>query len=123
MERAGRLIPKLKLSREINDPETRARAAWNLAAGKKIAAHTRATALVRDSLIIEVGDYTWQRQLATLERVLLANLEKALGEPLVKKLDFRPMPARRMPQRAESARSDTGIADPILDLIYHQKAK
>ena len=123
MERAGRLIPKLKLSRELNDPETRARAAWSLAAGKKIAEYTRATALVRDSLIIEVGDFVWQRQLATLERVLLANLEKALGEPLVKKLDFRPMPARRMPQRAESARSETGIEDPILDLIYHQKAK
>ena len=66
MERAGRLIRKLKLSREINDPETRARAAWNLAAGKKIAEHTRATALVRDSLIVEVDDYLWQRQLATL---------------------------------------------------------
>ena len=123
MERAGRLIPKLKLSPEINDPETRARAAWNVAVGKKIAAHTRATVLVRDSLIIEVGDYVWQRQLATLESVLLRNLEKALGEPLVKKLDFRPMPARRMPQRAETARPQSGIEDPILDLIYHQKAK
>jgi predicted nucleic acid-binding Zn ribbon protein len=123
MERAGRLIPKLKLSPAINDPETRARAAWNVAVGKKIAAHTRATVLVRDSLIIEVGDYVWQRQLATLEGVLLRNLEKALGEPLVKKLDFRPMPARRMPQRAETARPESGIEDPILDLIYHQKAK
>jgi predicted nucleic acid-binding Zn ribbon protein len=123
MERAGRLIPKLKLARELNDPETRARAAWNVAVGKKIAAHTRATVLVRDSLIIEVGDYVWQRQLAGLERVLLANLEKVLGEPLVKKLDFRPMPARRMPQRAETARPESGIEDPILDLIYHQKAK
>jgi hypothetical protein len=123
MERAGRLIPKLKLSPAINDPESRARAAWNVAVGKKIAAHTRATVLVRDSLIIEVGDYVWQRQLATLEGVLLRNLEKALGEPLVKKLDFRPMPARRMPQRAETARPESGIEDPILDLIYHQKAK
>ena len=123
MERAGRLIAKLKLSPAINDPETRARAAWNVAVGKKIAAHTRATVLVRDSLIIEVGDYVWQRQLATLEGVLLRNLEKALGEPLVKKLDFRPMPARRMPQRAETARPESGIEDPILDLIYHQKAK
>jgi predicted nucleic acid-binding Zn ribbon protein len=127
MERAGRLIPKLKLAKEIADPEIRARAAWVVAAGKKIARHTRATALVRDSLIVEVGDAVWQRQLATLETVLVRNVNKALGEAVVKHIDFRPMPARRGPQRAESARgeavSNTGIEDPILDLLYRQKAK
>ena len=44
MERAGRLIGKLKLSPGITDPETRARSGWALAAGKKIAANTLATA-------------------------------------------------------------------------------
>jgi len=123
MERAGRLLPKLKLSPDLADPEARARAAWKLAAGKKIAEHARATALVRDSLIIEVGDPVWQTQLARLEAALLRNLEKALGEPLVKKLDFRPTPARRGPQRAESARPKSEIEDPILDFIYRQQAK
>jgi len=123
MERAGRLISKLKLSPDLADPDVRARAAWNVAAGKKIARHTRAAALVRDTLIVEVSDQIWQRQLATLESALVRNLAKALGEPLVKKIDFRPMPPRRQPQRAESARSSTGIEDPVLDLLYRQKAR
>ncbi len=123
MERAGRLIPKLKLSPDIADPELRARAAWAVAVGERIARHTRATALVRDSLIVEVGDQVWQRQLATLEPMLVRNLAQALGEPLVKKIDFRPMPARRAPQRAESARPASGIEDPVLDLLYREKAR
>jgi len=123
MERAGRLISKMKLSPDLADPELRARAAWAVAAGPKIARHTRATALVRDALIVEVGDHVWQRQLATLEPMLIRNLAQALGELLVKKIDFRPMPARRAPQRAESARSASGIEDPVLDLLYREKSR
>ena len=129
MERAGRLFGKLKLSPGLNDPETRARAAWALAAGKKVARHTRATALVRDTLIVEVEDYIWQQQLARLDHFLIRNLADALGEKLVKQIDFRPMPRRILPQRAESARRSEGIAsdkidDPVLDLLYREsKAK
>jgi predicted nucleic acid-binding Zn ribbon protein len=128
MQRAGRLIPKLKLSPELADPEMRARAAWALAAGPKIARHTLAAALVRGKLIIEVEDYTWQRQLATLEHFLLRNLREALGEAIVESLDFRPMPRRtverRMPQFAETSRpsGDIGerIDDPVLAWNYRQ---
>ena len=122
MERAGRLIGKMKLPRDLSDPETRVRAAWALAAGKKIARHTRATNLVRDSLIVEVEDYIWQKQLATLEHFLIQNLAQALGEKLVTKIDFRPMPRRLAPQRAETARPAgiETIDDPVLDLLYRQ---
>ncbi len=124
MERAGRLIGKLKLSPELSDPESRARAAWALAAGKKIAEHTRATALVRGSLVVEVEDMVWQRQLAALRHFLLRNLAQALGEALVTDLDFRPMPARRMPQRAHNARPGReGIQDPVLEMLYRQSQK
>jgi predicted nucleic acid-binding Zn ribbon protein len=127
MERAGRLIPKLKLSADLSDPATRARAAWALAAGPKIARHTQAISLVRGKLIVEVEDYTWQRQLATLEHFLLRNLREALGETIVESLDFRPMPRnpeRRMPQMAETSRP-TGdirerIDDPVLAWNYRQ---
>ena len=34
MERAGRLVRKMKVSPGITDPETRARMAWPVAAGK-----------------------------------------------------------------------------------------
>src|SRR5271165_3871304 len=121
MERAGRLIGKLKL--DVDDPELRARAAWNVAAGKKIARRTRAVALVRGSLVVEVEDQIWQRQLKTLSQFLVRNLEKALGEALVTDIDFRPMPKRREPQRAERARSSEDVLDPVLDLLYRQSRK
>jgi predicted nucleic acid-binding Zn ribbon protein len=133
MERAGRLIPKLKLSPELADPEGRARAAWALAAGPKIARHTKAMSLVRGKLIVEVEDFVWQRQLATLEHFLLRNLRGALGEAIVESLDFRPMPRhmlleRRGPQMAETSRPagdlSERIEDPVLAWNYRQsKAK
>ena len=125
MERAGRLIGKLKLN--VDDPELRARAAWNVAAGKKIAEHTRATALVRGSLVVEVEDQIWQRQLKTLSGFLVRNLEKALGEALVTDIDFRPMPKRREPQKADRAAGrkmgSEDVQDPVLAMLYKQSRK
>ena len=121
MERAGRLIGKLKL--KVDDPELRACAAWKVAAGKKIAEHTRATRMVRGTLVVEVGDLIWQRQLATLSRTLVSNLEKALGEALVTDIDFRPMPRRREPHRAERAIGREDVQDPVLDILYRQARK
>jgi hypothetical protein len=121
MERAGRLIGKLKL--KVDDPELRACAAWKVAAGKKIAEHTRATRLVRGSLVVEVSDAVWQRQLSTLSRMLVSNLEKALGEALVTDIDFRPMPRRKEPQRAERAIGREDVLDPVLDALYRQSRK
>ncbi len=128
MQRAGSVIGKLKLSPDIADPETRARAAWRLAAGKKIASHTLPTALVRGTLVVEVEDMIWQRQLNTLRHFLLKNLRQALGEELVTEIDFRPMrnasPERRKPQRAESVRRDSsGIEDPVMAMLYRQSQK
>jgi len=124
MQRAGSLFGKLKLSPEVADPETRARAAWTLAAGKKIARHTLAAGLVRGRLIVEVEDIIWQKQLYALRQFLLKNLNEALGEPLVTDIDFRPMPPRRKPQRAESARrSPDGIEDPVMAMLYRQSKK
>jgi hypothetical protein len=124
MERAGRLIGKLKLSPVLAEPEARARAAWKLAAGEKIGRHTRPTMLVRGSLIVEVEDYIWQKQLSTLRDVLIRNMAEALGETLVTDLDFRPMPPRRLPQRAETPRRITeGIEDPVLEMLYRQSQK
>jgi hypothetical protein len=128
MERAGALIGKLKLPAAIADPETRVRAAWAVAAGKKIARHTRATILVRDTLVVEVEDMVWQRQLATLRPILVHNLNKILGEALVADIDFRPTPARRKAQMAQAARPDSAgntdeassITDPVMQMLYRQ---
>jgi len=125
MQRAGSLIGKLKLSPDMADPETRARAAWALAAGKKIARHTLASALVRGTLVVEVEDFLWQKQLNTLRHFLLKNLKDALGEGVVTDIDFRPMPARRKPQRAGSARrvDSNGIEDPVMAMLYRESKK
>jgi hypothetical protein len=121
MQRAGRVIGTLKYVRSLADPEMRARAAWTVAAGETIARHTRAVSLVRGALVVEVGDYMWQRQLAPLRPVLVSNLKEALGEELVTDIDFRPMLARREPQRAASARPSPGhAADPVLDALYQE---
>jgi hypothetical protein len=121
MERAGRLLKDVKLPPQLADPEARVRAVWANAAGRRVAAHTRAGVLVRDTLIVEVEDKVWQRQLSTLKQFLLRNLEKELGERLVNDIDFRPMPPRREPQRALHARaSAAGIEDPVLELLYQR---
>jgi predicted nucleic acid-binding Zn ribbon protein len=128
MQRAGRVIGSLKSIRSLADPELRARAAWTVAAGETIAHHTRAVSLVRGSLVVEVNDYIWQRQLTPLRKSLLENLEKTLGEKIVTDIDFRPMPMRRAPQRAETARRSSEPAseragDPVLDLLYQQSRR
>ncbi len=108
---------------KVDDPELRACAAWKVAAGKKVAEHTRATRLVRGSLVVEVEDKVWQSQLNTLSRILVSNLEKVLGEALITDIDFRPMPRKRGPQRAERAMGRESVEDPVLDMLYRQSRK
>jgi predicted nucleic acid-binding Zn ribbon protein len=130
MERAVSLIGKLQLPRNVADAETRARAAWAAAVGKRIVRYTRATLLVRDKLVIEVEDIVWQRQLTTMRPLLIHNVNKALGEALVAEIEFRPMQPRFKPQPAASARPQTaapdeadGIADPVMRMLYKRSAQ
>ncbi len=129
MERASKLIRGLRLPGDTLSPEELACAAWPAAVGKKIAAHTRAARLVRERLIVEVEDNTWQRQLFSLRGFILRNLEKHLGAGLVGDLEFRVMPQRRDPQREVRsmpglfADEADGIADPVLRDIYRASRK
>jgi len=122
MERASRFIGKLTGPIDVDDL---ARAAWPLAVGKKVAARTRAARMVRTRLIVEVEDPVWKKQLFTLSRQILANLERHLGHGIVEDLEFRVMPARRGPQRAEVAQPGLAeldeadqIADPVMRNMY-----
>lgn len=123
MQRAASLLGKVKMPAGSDSLEERAKAAWRAAAGPKIEKHTIAANLVRGTLVIEVGDITWQRQLYTLRHFLLKNLEQVLGEKVVTDLDFRPMPPRRKPMREEAPRPKYGIADPVMSLLYQQSLK
>jgi predicted nucleic acid-binding Zn ribbon protein len=126
MERAGRVLGKLKFSRQAVGPEDLARSAWLPAVGKKIASHATVVALVRRNLVVEVEDSTWQRQLKTLEAQIVRNLADILGAGIVEGLDLRPMIApRRGPQNAGVARGSSVpadeadlIADPSLRRAY-----
>jgi hypothetical protein len=123
MERASKLIRGLGLPSETISVEELACAAWAQAVGRKIAGHTRAARMVRTRLIVEVEDNVWQRQLFSLSRHILGNLEKHLGPGAVDDLEFRIVPRRREPQRAEQSvpaliDEAENIADPVLRDIY-----
>ena len=129
MERASKLIRELRLSGDVLSAGELACAAWPQAVGKKIAAHTRASRMVRTRLIVEVEDFIWQRQLFALTPYILRNLEKSVGGGLVEDLEFRIVPRRREPQRAAQAipalvpDEADGIADPVLRGIYKASRK
>jgi hypothetical protein len=124
MERASKLIRGLRLPGDTLSGEELACAVWSQAVGKKIAAHTRAARVVRTRLVVEVEDVTWRRQLNSLSRHILWNLEQILGKGAVDDLEFRVVPRRIEPQRAtESAPAlfadeSDAIADPVMRTIY-----
>ncbi len=103
MERASKLIRGLRLPGEAISGEQLACAAWAPSVGRKIAAHTRASRMVRTRLIVEVEDHLWRKQLFTLTPQILSVLEKNLGRGVVEDLEFRIVPRRREPQRATAA--------------------
>lgn len=126
MERASSFVRRL--SRGIITPEEMALAAWPDAVGKRIAGHTRAAKLVRTRLVVEVEDATWQRNLFSLSRHILHNLEKALGPGLVDDLEFRILPRRREPVVARASvptllDDADAIADPVLRDLYKLSRK
>jgi hypothetical protein len=125
MERAGRLIGQLNRASQVMTNDELARAAWPLAVGKRIARYTAAVALVRKTLVVEVEDMVWQRQLNALRHQIVRNLVDVVGHGIVEDLELRPMRPRRMPQRAEVANRPVegydeadAIADPSLRRVY-----
>lgn len=136
MERAARLFNNKSVNREIMTDEDVFRAAWPLAVGKAIARHTSHLKLVRGTLVIEVQDAIWQKQLHTLSRQILERLRKLTGNAAVTDLEFRIGIPRRTVQRAESTahalaspvaysqpdEAET-ILDPVLKKVYRLSRK
>jgi hypothetical protein len=129
MERACKLMRGLRVGGEAVTDERIACAAWPLAVGKKVAAHTRAAKMVRGRLVVEVEDHIWQKQLFTLTPQIMGRLTQSLGGGVVADLEFRVAPRRREPGRAEVAApalfadEAAGIADPVLRTIYRASRK
>ncbi len=124
MERAARLFKNKKLSRELVSDEDIARAIWPTAVGKAIATHTSRLKLVRNTLVVEVEDAIWQKQLHALGGQILGRIQKLSGSAQIQDIEFRIGIPRRLAQRAESRQPETcedeaeGIADPVLRKVY-----
>lgn len=129
MERAARLIKSNKLSREVFSDEDLLRAIWPQAVGKAIAGHTSGMKLVRTTLVVEVEDAIWQRQLHTLRGQIVSRLHKIAGVKTVEDIEFRIGTPRRQPQRAEAPRPGRphdeadAIQDPVLQKVFRLSRK
>ena len=128
MERAAKSLAKMKLSDAVSHEEL-ARAAWPAAVGERIAVHAAAKSLVRGSLIVEVADAVWQKQLFHLRGQIIARLKQVLGDGIINDVEFRMATPRRPPQPArslnpaESADEADRIQDPVLRILYKQARK
>lgn len=129
MERAASLLPRLKTKHLA--VEDLARAAWPKAIGSRLEKRTRVLNLVRSTLVIEVEDAVWQKQLHAIRYHILANISSILGEGHVTALEFRiGIPRRPAGREMESAVAGPlyldeadRIADPVLRKIYRQKKR
>ncbi len=123
MERASRIIGKLNAPERPLTDEQVVLSAWARAVGKKIAQNTRPSKMVRTKLVVEVEDAAWQRNLLSLSRHILSNLERAVGPAMVDDIEFRVVPRKREMERAAESmpllRDEADhIADPVLRVIY-----
>jgi predicted nucleic acid-binding Zn ribbon protein len=126
MERAGRLIVRMKLPAGAVSIEQLTCRGWGVAVGKRIARHTRPIGLIDRRLVVEVEDAVWQKQLFTLKTQILAKLEEVLGPHLVHDIEFRLGLPRRLPQRAmhpKTVDEADCIEDPLLRIIYRESRK
>jgi Dna[CI] antecedent, DciA len=100
MDQASRIIARWTGVSDVISHERIACAAWSKAVGRKVALRTRAVKLVRTTLVVEVEDELWKKNLWSLRYQILRNLEKAIGPEIVAAVELRVMPARFGPGRA-----------------------
>jgi predicted nucleic acid-binding Zn ribbon protein len=133
MERAAQVVRTSKVSKVLSDDEL-ARAVWPAAVGKVISAHTSRMRMVRGTLVVEVADALWQKQLFGLSHQILDRVQKATGSKAITGIEFRVGIPRREPQRADGSRnplftagdpSDEAeqIQDPVLKKVYRLSRK
>src|SRR5580692_9670224 len=75
MDQASRIVARWADASDVISGERIACGAWKRAVGKKVALRTRALKLVRTTLVVEVEDELWRRNLWSLRYQILRNLE------------------------------------------------
>jgi hypothetical protein len=104
MDQASRIIAQWTGVSDVITQERIACTAWKKAVGKNVALRTRALKLVRTTLVVEVEDELWRKNLWSLRCQILRNLEKVLGPDIVTDVELRIMPPRLGPRREAESR-------------------
>ena len=125
MERASRVLGKLKFPPGSVSPEELARSVWSVAVGKTVAAHTRPAGVNGNHLVVEVEDAVWQRQLRALSGQIRARVNGLLGGEVIGEIEYRVSPPRRQMGRSSAATPANPdgdeaeyIVDPVMRGIY-----
>jgi hypothetical protein len=125
MQHAASLLTKLK-SQGLTSGEL-ACGAWKQAVGRRLSERTHAVGMVRQTLVVEVEDAVWQRQLHALRHQILANLDHVLGPGVVTAIEFRIGIPRRAPQRETGSATGSDeaarISDPVLRRLYRESKR
>jgi hypothetical protein len=122
MQRAARLLSKIKLQSARLAPEEFAEAVWPAAVGKRLAQRTGPVKLYGRALVVDVEDAQWQKQLMTMSAQILTKVQMMAGPGMVDSIEFRIGIPRRGPRVAlpfidPDDRAD-GINDPIFRQLY-----
>ncbi|MGC4050245.1 MAG: DUF721 domain-containing protein [Paludibaculum sp.] len=88
MERAGRIIARIRTAQEHFTHEELTLAAWPAAIGKRLAGRTRAVAIQDNNLVVLVEDDQWRRNLYGLRQQILRNLSDLLGGAAPQGIEF-----------------------------------
>jgi hypothetical protein len=137
MERAARVLRKAKQSQSILDDSQALEAVWPTAVGKAIVRHVSKLRRVRTTLVVEVEDAIWQRQLRLLEHQIVGRIRMLLPDLEIHDMEFRVGVPRREAQRAgtpsgvaverlSTPNSDDEadrISDPVLKKIYQMSRR
>ena len=134
MERAARVIGSSKITNKILTGDETARAVWPATVGRVIAAHTSRMRMVRTTLVVEVEDATWQKQLFALRGQILTRLQRTTGNSAITDIEFRVGLPRREPQKSSEPRSPLfagadaadeadEIQDAVLKKVYRLSRK
>jgi hypothetical protein len=127
MDQASCIFARWDGAAELISREGIACGSWKKAVGKKIWTHARAVRLMGSTLVVEVDDEIWQKNLRILRKQVLSNLERSVGPGMVDDLHCVVMPPRIPPGRAggqdqrlvlSSPDEADQIADPGLRRIY-----
>ena len=124
--RAAKVLSKMKLAKAGVSSERLAVPSWAQTVGKTIARHTRAVGIFEGTLVVDVEDAIWEKNLRLLQPQIMEKLTATLGPGKVRNIRFKIAIPKRAPQREDnliSADEADSIQDPILRRIYIQSRK